>query len=164
MEAYKAGNIQVLYVGDARNVRKRILNNHRRGNVESSILRKHIASKLGLKIKTELRTNGCYRIRIDEADKDSGEREISEYVKCGMWRVILVHTYEEAHELQWYIKGKLSPPFNRRIKIGEGLGGTNYGGVFQQLMESPLLGLDEIAKLKEGPGVYVFYNVRTPEQ
>jgi hypothetical protein len=156
--------MQVLYVGDARNVKKRILNNHGRGNIESSVLRKRIASKLGFKIKTELRAQGSYRIRIDEVDKNRGEKEISEFMKRGMWRVILVDTYEEAHELQWYIIGRLSPPFNRRTKIGEGFDGTHYGPAFQQLIDSPLLGLDDIAKLREGPGVYVFYNAWTPEQ
>lgn len=164
MKVYKAGVMQVLYVGDARNVKKRILNNHGKGNVESSILRKHIASILGLKIKTELRTHGSYRIRIDEPVKGRGEKDISEFIKRGRWRVIILEDYEEAHKLQWYIIGRLSPPFNRRIKMGERFDETRYGVVFQQLMDSPELGLDDISKSKEEPGIYVFYNTSAPEQ
>lgn len=164
MWMHKAGDMQVLYVGDARNVKKRILNNHGRGNVESSILRKHITSILGLKTKTELRIHGSYRIRIDKPNNSRGEKDISEFIERGRWRVIIVEDYEEAHKLQWYIIGRLSPPLNRRIKMGEGFDEVRYEVVFQQLMDSPELGLDDISKLKEGPGIYVFYNTSTPEQ
>jgi len=150
--------MQALYVGDARNAKKRILTNHIGGNVESSVLRKYVAQMLGLKIKSELRSHSSYRIRIDSSDISGGENTVSDYIKRGSWRVILLGGYEQAHELQWYVINELCPPLNRQTMPSGRSGGIDHGAEYKRLMVSPLLGLEDIFKLREGPGLYVFYN------
>ena len=88
--------MKVLYVGDSKDVSKRILRNHMNGNVESSTLRRTIAEQMGFKIKKTKRKSGSTRIRIDFDQPKKYEDRISNYLKSCQWRILICKNYEIA--------------------------------------------------------------------
>ena len=64
--------MQIIYIGDANNLLKRIKSNHSSGNVEGSALRQHIAEAMGYKLKSTKRPSGSTRIRIDSQEPRQG--------------------------------------------------------------------------------------------
>ena len=93
----KCGNRKIiLYVGDARDVVKRIKTNHCSGNVEGSAFRKHLAEQLGYKFVKTKRKSGTTRVSIDLPFPREGESRITEYVKTGGWKYIICDSHDEA--------------------------------------------------------------------
>jgi len=102
----------VIYVGDSRDVIRRLCSDHSSSNVEGSALRRHIAEFRGWKLKKTKRLSGSTRVRINLPDPRAAEREISTYIKSGGWRYVLCETCEEANDFQWYAIDKLKPLLN----------------------------------------------------
>ena len=64
-----------LYVGDARDIVKRILTNHCTGNVEGSAFRKAVAEAIGYNLTYTKRKSGSMRVRIDFPNPREGEKK-----------------------------------------------------------------------------------------
>ena len=62
-----------VYVGDSRDVVKRIIVCHCNGNVEASALRKAVAEAMGYRLKKSRRESGSIRVRIDLPNPNEGE-------------------------------------------------------------------------------------------
>ena len=155
----------VIYVGDSKDVLKRIKTDHCRGNVEASALRRHIAEALGYRLRHQKRPSGSTRTRIDLPDPKQGEKRVSNYIQTGRWRVILCPTYETAKDFQWYAIEKLNPLLNRDRKTYQENRTAMYQQLLQELIESPLLGCTSIdPETRSGPGVYALYHQSMPRQ
>ena len=105
----------IIYVGDARDIIKRIKTNHCVGNVEGSALRRHVAVAKNYKIKTSKRSSGSTKVRIDSNNPQIEENEITKYIRSGQWKLIICDSYEEAHDFQWYAIEKLNPFLNKQL-------------------------------------------------
>ena len=152
--------MHVIYVGDSRNIRKR-LKQHQGGNIEASALRKHIAISKGFNIKTTRRKSGSYRRRLDSPDPKQGERELSHYIGSGTWSLALCETYDEAHDLQWFLIEHLRPTLNIDKQKWDATKRSRYE-VLQLEMSRPLP--LEKTPCPDGPGVYVLYHELLPRE
>ena len=162
MISYTDEGLNVIYVGDARNVVKRILSNHCKGNVEASALRKHIAEAMGYKLTKTRRPSGSTRVRIDLSDPQIGENKISVYIESGKWRYVICQSYNEAHDFQWYVIELLNPLLNKERRQWNREKSDRYAILFQKLLSNPLLNCRKLYGRYTGPGVYVFYHNTPP--
>ena len=153
-----------IYVGDAKNIRRR-LRQHQTGNVEASALRKHVAADMGYRIKREKRGNGSYRMRLDLPDPTVGESKVSLYIASGGWRFVRCDDCSEANQLQCFLIEMLEPALNVDRRLWDHAQAVRFA-FFQRALEvQPVLRLSEIGRQKaEGPGVYVFYHAMRPRE
>jgi hypothetical protein len=100
--------LHVVYVGDAKDVVKRIRSDHCNGNVEASALRKSVAIAKGYLLKKTKRPSGSTRIRIDLPVPRKGETCISGYIQSSEWRFVLCASSMEAKDFQWYAIDQLA--------------------------------------------------------
>lgn len=147
-----------IYVGDARDVIKRILANHCAGNVEGSALRLHIAKRKGFPIKRTKRSSGSVRVRLDIPKPRLGEDEITAYIKAGNWKYTICSSYEEAHDFQWFVVSKLQPILNVDQEIWKSENESHYQRLFESLMSSPFYSYKQLRNLSSGSGVYTLYH------
>ena len=152
----------IIYVGDARNVIKRIKTNHCSGNVEASTLRRSVAEAKGYRIKSTRRTSGSTRVRIDLPNPHEGEMDVSDYIRSGRWRYVICNSYAEANDFQWYVMNQLKPLLNKDRKSWHHEDLQKYQALLTQLTNSPALNCGELHGMQSGPGVYVFYHQRKP--
>ena len=152
----------VIYVGDSRNVYKRIITNHYNGNVEASALRRYIAEAMGFNVRRQRRSSGSVRVRIDLPDPHYGENEVSDYVLHGMWKILLLDDYGFAHDFQWYLIEDLKPLLNRDCKQYNPNNFEEYNDLMQQLTDSPFITYSALDQNYSGPGIYVLYHQRKP--
>ena len=118
-----------IYIGDARDVVKRIRSNHCSGNIEASALRKHIAIKKGYTLSKTRRHSSSMRIRLNLPDPRIGEQAISNYLRSGIWKFVFCSSYVEAHDFQWYAIGKLRPLLNVTCNIWDRRQDTRYANL-----------------------------------
>jgi hypothetical protein len=147
-----------IYAGDATDVVKRICSNHCSGNVEGSALRRHIAEKIGYKIKSTRRSSGTYRVRLDLPNPKTGEQLISAYVRTGLWKFNICDTYEEAQDFQWYVIDKLKPLLNVRHDTWNPENIVRYQLLMSELTASPGMTYMRLKNIVSGPGVYVLFH------
>jgi len=152
----------IVYVGDSRDVVKRILTNHCSGNVEASALRRYIAEAKGYKIKSTKRSSGSTKVRIDLPSPRTGEMNVSNYIRSGNWRYVLCDSYSEANDFQWYAIEKLNPFLNRDRKPWDHGKIMRYQTLLSRLTNSMGLNCDELKGIQSGPGVYVLYHQQRP--
>ncbi len=152
----------IVYVGDSKDVIKRIRTNHCRGNVEGSALRKHVAQAKDYRIKKTRRPSGSTRIRIDLPDPHRGEQDVSDYIRSGEWKYVLCASASEAEDFQWYVIDQLNPLLNRTQKPWNRGNLQRYYALLAQLTNSPVLTCEQIRSMQSGPGVYVLYHQRRP--
>jgi len=149
---------RVIYVGDAKDVIKRILTNHCRGNVEGSAFRKHVAESMGYKIKTTYRSSGSKKVRIDHPNPSEAEKKITAYIRSGKWKYVICDSYEETHDFQWYVIERLKPLLNKDCKAWNSKNFQRYQILLNQLESSKALDCEQLKNALSGPGVYVFYH------
>lgn len=154
--------MRAIYVGDARDVVKRILTNHCGGNVEGSALRKAVAESMGYRLRRMRRPSGSIRVRIDLPDHRVGERRVSEYIRSGMWRYVICCTYEEAHDFQWYVIERLEPLLNKSVIPWNSGRTQRYEALLSQLIETRVLSYHQLRGKQTGSGVYVLYHTDGP--
>lgn len=86
---------KIIYVGRTRNLRRRLLGDHRRGNVEGSQFRKALGKNFELK----------------------PEAEITEYIlKNCSFQFMVVKSFEEMIRLEHFTTAVLAPLLNIRLK------------------------------------------------
>ena len=153
----------IIYVGDSKDVIKRIRTNHCRGNVEASALRKYVAEALGYRIKITKRPSGSRRVRIDLPDPRRGEKDVSDYIRSGKWRYVLCISSVEAEDFQWYVIDQLNPLLNRERKPWNHGNLQKYHSLLVQLKSSSALNYKQLSYMKSGPGVYVLHHQRKPK-
>ena len=86
---------KIIYVGRTRNLRRRLLGNHKRGNIKGSQFRKALGNNFGLK----------------------PEAEITEYIlKNCSFRFMVVKSFEEMIRLEHFSTAVLAPLLNVRLK------------------------------------------------
>lgn len=156
--------MQIIYIGDANNLLKRIKSNHSSGNVEGSALRQHIAEAMGYKLKSTKRPSGSTRIRIDSQEPRQGEKKVSDYIRSGKWRIIILGNYKTANDFQWFAIDKLRPFLNRTRKDYNQTNITLYTSHLQNLTNSSLLDYEDVSNIKSEPGVYIFYHSSIPKE
>ena len=152
----------IIYVGDGKDIVKRVRNNHCRGNIEASALRKHLAIAKGYNIKTSQRNNGSTRVRIDLPDPRVGESDISSYIQSGEWKLIICNSYLEANDFQWYAIEHLNPLLNVTKKMWNKDNSERYQSLLEILKTSPSLKYKDLNNAISGPGVYVLYHDKRP--
>ena len=152
----------IIYVGDSRDVVKRIRYNHCRGNVEASALRRYIAEAKGYKIKSTKRSSGSTRIRIDLPDPKFGEREITDYIRGGTWRYVICDSYFEASDFQWYAIEQLNPLLNKDRGSWNKGNHERYQALLERLTDYVELRCDQLSSMPSGSGVYVLYHYKYP--
>ena len=152
---------ELIYVGDTRNLARRILSNHLTGNVEGSAFRRHVARAMDLTVLKKRRPGGTIRRRLREPD---GEARVSRYLASGFWRVYPCPIYEVANELQWFAIDRLHPHLNKRSGPWPSGIANTLGKMCSELTTSPLLRREQLEVLPSGPGVYVFYHRTLPSQ
>jgi hypothetical protein len=156
--------MHTIYIGDSENVLKRIKRNHCNGNVEASALRRHIAEAMGYKLKREKRPSGNTRIRIDLPVSLKGEKEISDYLRQGKWRVVTCDSYQLAKDFQWYAIEQLKPRLNRDRREYPKTKVAFFQKLLQQLAGSSFLDCNTIDETKSKPGVYILYHQEIPNK
>lgn len=147
-----------VYIGDAGNVISRILTNHCRGNVEGSKLRQAVALKMGFTITRTKRASGIYKIRIDLPNPKKGEVQVSEYIRSGGWKYMIVSSSDEAEDFQWFLIDRLDPLLNKARKPWKRENAERYVSLFNLLELSPILNYSQLKARQSGPGAYVFYH------
>ena len=147
-----------IYIGDARDVVKRIRSNHCSGNIEGSALRKHIAIKKGYSLTKTRRDSGSIRLRINLLDLRFGEQTISDYLRSGIWKFVFCSSYIEAHDFQWYAIGKLHPLLNVNCKKWDSQQNNRYANLLTALITSPGYTFAQLDAKQVGPGVYLLYH------
>ncbi|MHC1564199.1 MAG: GIY-YIG nuclease family protein [Candidatus Hecatellaceae archaeon] len=152
-----------IYVGDSRNVVKRIITNHCHGNVEGSALRKAVAEAIGYRLRKTRRRNGSMRIRIDLSDPNEGETVVSAYIKSGKWKYIVCESYKEAHDFQWYAISKLKPVLNRKMQPWDYSKTRRYRELLSRMLKSRALSCNKLHNKPTGPGVYILLHQLAPE-
>ena len=86
---------KIIYVGRTRNLRRRLLGNHKRGNIRGSQFRKALGNNFGLK----------------------SEAEITEYIlKNCNFRFMVMESFEETIRLEHFSTAVLAPLLNVRLK------------------------------------------------
>jgi len=145
----------LLYIGDSRDVVKRILSTHCTGNVEGSALRLAVAEALGYPIVREKRPSGWTRTRIAIPGSRQAEHEISAFIQSCVWRYVLCATYEEAHDFQWYAIDKLRPKLNKDRKPWIAAKASRYAQLLESLLAQPPTPCTDLDRRKSGPGVYL---------
>lgn len=154
--------MNTIYVGDSKNIIKRIRFEHCRGNVEASALRKSIADYNNYNLIKEKRHSGSMRIRINLPDSRDGEQEISAYLQSGIWKYVLCESYDEAHDFQWYVINRLKPTLNKNYNNWNAQQETKYSQLFTKLTNNNGYNCSELANHQTGPGVYVLYHTEKP--
>ena len=147
-----------IYVGDASNLRRRI-QQHGRGNVEGSALRKHVAQALGYGLVRTRRSSGSTRVRINAPDPRAAEERVSAYLQSGAWRWVKCATSEEAHELQWAAIAALDPALNRDRRHPPP--DNQLADLVRQLRAAPAVPHAALYP-PAAPGVYALYHARLP--
>jgi len=86
---------KIIYIGRTRNLRRRLLGDHKRGNVEGSQFRKALGQKLALKSETE----------------------ITNYISgnCS-FQFMVIKEFEEMVRLEHFATAVLAPILNIRLK------------------------------------------------
>ena len=125
------------YVGDSKRLRSRV-RQHCKGNVESSALRKTIATEMGFEIVSKKRSSGSRKL---SAEPSNAEQIISAYIQSGTWKVVVCSSSEEARDLAIILRaGALPAPViileNRTVgpslgqdSINKGITSIIYGGL-----------------------------------
>lgn len=158
----KGDEKMIIYVGDARDVIKRVQTNHCSGNVEASVLRKYVAEAKGYIIKSTRRASGSLRVRIDLPNPRTGEIDVSDYIHSGKWRYVICNSYVEANDFQWYVIDQLNPFLNKNSKPWNRRNLQRYQTLLTQLTSFPALNCSQLHGKQPGPGVYALYHDRAP--
>jgi hypothetical protein len=132
------------------------------GNVEGSVLRRHVAEAIGFKIRRERRPSGSTRVRIDLPVPNQGEKAVSDYISRGKWRILLLDDYDVAHDFQWYVIEKLKPLLNRECQNYQPNKSGLYGNLIKRLTKSAFVDCSSFNKSRSRPGIYVLYHEQKP--
>lgn len=154
--------MNIIYVGDAKNLNKRI-RQHCGGNVESSALRQHIASKKGYSLRKTKRPNGSIRKRLDLHDPKVGEQSISDYLKTGIWKVVVCKSAIEANDFQWYMIKELHPDLNVTRKQWQPENTARYMELLREFNDSSDFRCNDVKHVTSASGVYVFFHTDLPD-
>lgn len=156
--------MKIIYVGDSRDVVKRILTNHCKGNVEASVLRKHVAEAMGYTFRRTKRPSGSIRVRIVLPNPKVGEDRVSDYICTGKWKYVICKSYGEAHDFQWYVIDRLNPVINKERRTWDFRNIKRYEQLLSQLINCPVLDWWQLQNKRSGPGVYILLHRKLPEE
>jgi hypothetical protein len=151
-----------VYVGDSRDVRRRLTRDHRGGNVEAFAPRRHIAESMAYALTRTKRASGNTRVRIAAPSERSGELRVSEYIRSGCWKHVLCRSYDEASDFQWFVIDRLAPLTNRRREAWQTSELPRYAILLAALEASPCVAGSGLGDVGSGPGVYVLYHDQLP--
>jgi len=86
---------RIIYAGRTKNLRRRLLSDHRRGNIEGSQFRKALGQSLGT----------------------GNEKEIRKYIEenCS-FRFMVVENFEEMVRLEHFVTAVIAPTLNVKLK------------------------------------------------
>ena len=152
------GEIVLQYVGDSKGLRNRV-RQHCIGNVESSALRKTIATEMGFEIISVKRPSGSRKLTVSPP---SAEQTISAYIQSGVWRVIVCGTAEEARDFQWYAIDKKRPLLNKNMKFWNKNNEDRYKILLENLLVSEHVEFDITLKIPTDSGVYSLWHDISP--
>ena len=86
---------EVIYAGRSKNLRRRLLGDHRRGNIDGSQFRKALGRSIGT----------------------ANEKEISEYIRKNCtYRFLKLNNFEEAVRLEHFITAIIGPVLNTKLR------------------------------------------------
>ena len=92
---YDKKSQRIIYAGRTKNLRRRLLSDHRRGNIEGSQFRKALGQSLGT----------------------SNEKEIRKYIEenCS-FRFLVIENFEETVTLEHFVTAVIAPTLNVKLK------------------------------------------------
>jgi hypothetical protein len=151
-----------VYVGDSRDVVRRLARDHSGGNVEGSALRSHVAEEMGYQLTRTRRPSGSVRVRIAAPNERSGELRVTQYIRAGAWKYVVCRTYDEASDFQWFAIERLNPLINRLRRDWRTSELARYDALLGTLEAGRLIEGGHLDNLESGPGVYVLYHNRPP--
>lgn len=155
--------MNVIYVGDSKDVIKRIVTMHCRGNVESSAIRAHVAVAMGYILSKTRRTSSGVRIRIDLLHPGEGESAVSQYMQSGEWKYVICESYKEAHDFQWYAIKQLNPIMNPNRQQWNRTNMIRHEILLTRLVQSQGFDCAQLRGNPTGPGVYVLSHQEVPQ-
>ena len=154
------GEIMLQYVGDSKGLRNRV-RQHCIGNVESSALRKTIATEMGFEIISVKRPSGSRKLTVSPP---SAEQTISAYIQSGVWRVIVCGTAEEARDFQWYAIDKKRPHLNKYMQFWDESSEELYKNLLDNLLKSAQIEFESTLEVPTESGVYSLWHEQNPEE
>ena len=146
------------YVGDSKGLRNRV-RQHCMGNVESSALRKTIATEMGFEIISVKRPSGSRKLTVSPP---SAEQIISAYVQSGVWKVIVCETAEEARDFQWYAIDKKRPHLNKYMQFWDESSEELYKNLLENLLKSAEIEFESTLEVSTESGVYSLWHEQNP--
>jgi hypothetical protein len=149
------------YIGDSGNLRQRV-RQHCIGNVESSALRKTIATEIGFEIVSTVRPSGSRKITVA---LDNAEQVISDYIQSGTWKVVVCHPPSSAKELQWYAIDKLRPPLNKGMNFWDASKENVFSEQLETMLNAEEYEFEETSQLPlRGSGVYSWWHEQSIDE
>ena len=147
--------LNVIYIGESNNVKRRIINNHCFGNVDISALRRNIAKEFGYEIQKEKNSKGE---SVYFLIKSNYELEITKYIISGFWKIIILDKKEIAKDFQYFLINKLKPLLNKEKKNYDINKKDYYESLLKELEKQRCLSCDDVLNHKNlcKPGIYVF--------
>lgn len=140
-----------IYVGYSQDIIKRIIDYHCSGNVDNSILRKHVASRItgGNVLRNNRRL----------------ENRVSNYIRSGKWKYVICKSPGEARDFKKYVICQYNPPLNVHRGAWNARNNTRYRGMLRRLEHSAWFTCGSIRnKQTDAAGVCVFYHEREPSR
>lgn len=146
-----------IYVGDSKNVAKRINRKHCTGNVKVSALRRTIAERMGFVIIEEKIHPKYIKVYIGGPHRKLSEKKISDYLAAGVWKSVRCESKAEAEDFQYYVIEKLNPHLNKkRISWNQAME-SRYAILLSTLLDGQWLSRKNIL-IHDGFGVYIHGN------
>lgn len=152
-----------IYIGDSSDLAQRIFNNHCRGNVEASVLRKYIAIEMKFELDIRKRISGSRRVRIKSSV--NGEELISSYISSGTWKYVTCESRDEASDFQWYAIDIIKPLLNRKTKEWKRNNIERYESLLNKLINQLSIKCEDtyMKKTLHKPGVYLLIHKTIPK-
>jgi hypothetical protein len=153
-----------IYVGDGSKIGTRIKNQHCGGNVEGSSMRKLVARAMGYTFTQQRRLKGSWKVRLDLPNPSTGEKQITNYIRNGVWKYIVCPSTIDAKDFQFYVIQNIIPAPILNINQGKWQEDMQpvYQNMLQQLLNCQAHNYDQSVNIPTEPGVYLFIHDEDP--
>lgn len=150
------------YLSQSSNLQGRI-RLHVTGTVQDSVLREKIALRLGFGILKKLQGKKQSVVKTIHSDDAAGsEREVSDIIKSGRWKLVRPGLEINLGDYQRYLNDRLSPILHEPERPWDKQQEPVYTELTTRLMQSEGLSSSDHELIPELPGIYVFYHDRLP--
>jgi hypothetical protein len=153
-----------IYVGDGSKIGTRIKNQHCGGNVEGSSIRKLVARAMRYTFTQQRRIKGSLKVRLNLQNPSTGEKQITNYIRNGVWKYIVCPPTIDAKDFQFYVIQNINP--TPILNINQGTWQVNMQAIYQEMLNQLLNceshNYDQTVNIPNEPGVYLFIHDNQP--